>query len=231
VLVVPNEIHGLPVTGIAGGAFINDSSLTGVTIPSSVTNIGSGAFSGCTRLTSITVDTNNPAYTSGGGVLFDKCQTTLLQYPCDQIGSYAIPKGVTSIAYAAFQFSKVAAVTIPGSVTNIGDYAFASAYLLSNVTIPDSVTQVGTWGFDNCFLLTNVVIGKGLISISQNLFGNTRLESLTIPNNVTSIEDGAFSGCWLLKSVIIPGSVTNIGTQAFGFCTSLSSVTNPRQRH
>ena len=52
---------------------------------------------GCTSLTAITVDAANPAYSSVDGVLFDKSQTTLLQYPDGKAGAYTIPDSVTSI--------------------------------------------------------------------------------------------------------------------------------------
>ena len=41
-------------------------------------------FDNCTSLTSINVDALNPAYSSVDGVLFDKAQTTLLQFPDGQ---------------------------------------------------------------------------------------------------------------------------------------------------
>ena len=45
----------------------------------------------------MTVDTNNPAYSSVDGVLFNKSQTTLIQCPGAKTGSYTIPNSVTSI--------------------------------------------------------------------------------------------------------------------------------------
>src|SRR5664279_3848997 len=73
-VVIPSTTNGLPVTSIGNSAFYNKS-LTNVTIPSSVTSIGDEAFAACYALTAITVDTNNPAYSSVAGVLFDKSQT------------------------------------------------------------------------------------------------------------------------------------------------------------
>ena len=94
---IPSTINGLPVTSIGNGAFANCTSLTSVTIPNSVTSIGGRAFSGCTSLSAITVEALNSFYSSVNGVLFNKSQTTLIQYPGGKAGSYTIPNSVTSI--------------------------------------------------------------------------------------------------------------------------------------
>ena len=89
---IPNS-----VTSIWNCAFDCCTSLTSVTIPNGVTRIGDQVFYDCTRLTSITVDASNSAYSSMNGVLFDKAQATLLQFPGGLGGSYTIPNSVTSI--------------------------------------------------------------------------------------------------------------------------------------
>ena len=98
---IPAAIYGLAVTGIGDEAFF-DTSVTSVTIPGSVTSIGNGVFSYCGWLKSIMVDAQNSDYRSESGVLFDKAQTTLFQFPEAQGGVYAIPDGVTTIAESAF---------------------------------------------------------------------------------------------------------------------------------
>lgn len=73
------------------------------------------------------MNTLNPAYSSKDGVLFDKHQTTLVQYPGDLVGSYTVPNSVTSIGVHAFsQCYTLTSVTIPNSVTNIGEGASRS---------------------------------------------------------------------------------------------------------
>jgi len=139
VVVLPGTISGLPVTGIGNHAFFGRTGVNSITIPDSVTNIGSQVFTWCSDLEAITVDPANSFYSSTNGVLFNKDQTTLIQFPDGAGGSYTIPKSVNSIGDYAFAFCiPLTAVTIPNSVTNIGDYAFeycpnlTSLYFLGN---------------------------------------------------------------------------------------------------
>jgi ketosteroid isomerase-like protein len=109
---------------------------------------------------------------------------------------------MTSIENNAFsQCSSLTSVTIPNTVTSIGDGAF-SCYNLTSVTIPNTVTSIGSRAFESCANLTGI----------------------TIPNSVTSIGSQAFNGCTSLTDITIPTSVTNIGTGAFSGCTKLTAI-------
>jgi hypothetical protein len=221
-----NVTIGTNVTGIGNYAF-NDSGLTGVTIPGSVTSIGFSAFGGCASLTAITVDTNNPSYSSVDGVLFDKSQTAILQYPPGKIGSYTIPNNVTNIEDMAFYgCDGLSSVTISNSVTSIGEAEFEWCTSLTNVIIGTKVTSIGDYAFCDCESLTSLTIPNSVASIGNEAFLYcTSLTHLTIPNSVTSIGEAAFSSCLSLTNVTIPDSVTNIGEAAFIDCTSLTAIT------
>ena len=217
------------VTSIGWYAFYECTGLTSVTIPNSVTSIGVYAFVSCSGLTSFSVAGDNSNYSSKEGVLFNKQQTTLIQYPARKQGEYIIPNSVTSIVdYAFYGCSGLTSLTIPNSITSIVDNAFTGCSSLTSITIPNSITSIGNEAFAGCSSLTSVTIPNSVTSIGTAAFyGCSGLTSVTIPNSITSIVDYAFEGCSSLTSVTIPNNVTNIGKGAFSGCSSLSSVTIP----
>ena len=96
---------------------------------------------------------------------------------------------------------------------------------LTSITIPNSVTSIGNAAFYECSGLTSVTIGSGVTSIGYNTFyGCSGLTSVTIGNGVTSIDTWAFRSCSSLTSVTIPNSVTSIGDSAFNGCSNLASI-------
>jgi hypothetical protein len=145
------------LSSIGGQAFFSCASLASVSIPASVTSIGYLAFQ-CGALASIAVDPSNPCYASdSSGVLFDKAETTLIQAPETLSGSYVIPSTVVSVADYAFDAAmRMTSVTIPPSVTSIGQSAFYRAGITS-VTIPGSVASIGYYAFWYCTSLASVV--------------------------------------------------------------------------
>ena len=237
-IVIPDR-----VISIENGAFQKCSGITSVIIPESVTSIGSSVFSNCSSLTSVTIGSSVKSIGSGAfngtalynnknnwenGVLY--VGNWLISANNSLSGDYII-KDYTSgiVCYAFSDCSSLTSITIPNSVTSIGDYAFRNCSGLTSVNISKNVTRIGNYTFYGCNKLTSVSIPTSVTTISEYAFsGCSSLEAVTIPYSVDSIGDYAFSGCKGLTSITIPNSVTSIGKKAFSGCSGLTSVTIPK---
>lgn len=94
-------------------------------------------------------------------------------------GVITFDANLTTIGEKAFQCVTNAtpsnwatSITLPESVTTIGDYAFAQCYSLTTINIPDSVTSIGQYAFQSCNAVTTVTIGSGVKSIGSGAFYN-----------------------------------------------------------
>ena len=147
---------------------------------------------------------------------------------------------VTSIGESAFwNCISLTSVTIPNSVTSIGDLAFMYCPL-TKVTIPNSVTSIGVEAFFGCQKLTNVSISKSVTNIMAPVFWECpNLTAITVDANNPSYSsvDGVLfnkNQTTLIKhpegrdgTYTIPTSVTDIGHDAFLSCTRLTNITIP----
>lgn len=143
--------------------------------------------------------------------------------------SISIPTSVTQIGERAFYGCKgLTYVEIPSSVTSISSGMFEKCLSLTSVTIPSSVTVIGEDAFWDCYALQSVNIPSSVITIEKAAFSNCKeLVSVTIPLSVTKIASYAFYACSKLPTITIPSSVTEIGESAFWNCSSLVSVNIP----
>ena len=120
--------------------------------------------------------------------------------------------------------SSLTSVTIPSSVTSLGEMCFAYSGLTS-VTIPSSVKSLEEFCFYNCTNLKSIIIPSSVTSLKGNCFGGcSSLTSVTIPSSVKSLGEWCFQKCTSLKSVTIPYSVLSLGRYCFTSCENLKSV-------
>jgi len=170
--------------------------------------------------------------TTSENLRFDKSTGTIVGY----IGSntvLTIPSeiegvSVINIGNGAFSPSnnstKITSITIPDSVTSIGERAFEWCSNLTSINISKNVKSISKATFCGCIQLTSLTIPNGVTSIGEGAFTGCRLTNIKIPDSVTYIGDVAFEDCHSLKSIDIPNSVKTIGWGAFQDCTNLTSV-------
>ena len=144
------------------------------------------------------------------------------------ITSITIPTSVTSIGENAFEgCSKLISLSFSSTskVESIGARAFLNCTSLQKLIIPDSVVTIGVSVFEGCSLLGDVTIGNGLISIGANAFKLTRISTIVIPASVTTIGASAFEGCSkLTRANILSTSEFTVGENAFKACPLLFSI-------
>ena len=162
------------VTTIGEDGFAECYFLTDVTIPSSVTSIGLWVFYDCWDMLAINVDSANLSYSSANGVLFDKAQTTLIQFPAANTGSYSIPATVTSIADYAFEGAKITSLTIPQGVTSIGNGSFEGSDL-TILVVPSSVTSIADSAFAGCYSLDGAYFDGNAPVVGSTVFDGDSL--------------------------------------------------------
>ncbi len=122
----------------------------------------------------------------------------------------------------------VETISIPSTVTSIGDYAFNQCLSLRSISIPNGVTKLGNGVFYYCYSLTSISLPSSLTSLGTCVFDNcTNLTSITIPSMVKTIGESCFARCQKLTKVVVPDSVDTIGKFGFWNCTKLTSVTLP----
>ena len=148
---------------------------------------------------------------------------------CSGLTSITIPSSVTSLGdYCFSNCSGLTSITIPSSVTSLGASCFEWCSGLTSITLPSSVTSLGASCFYFCSGLTSITIPSSVTSLSESCFCGCRgLTSITIPSSVTSLGDYCFSNCSGLTSITIPSSVTSLGASCFEWCSGLTSITIP----
>ena len=213
------------------------TSLTSITIPNSVTSIGTQAFYECRGLSSVVWNAINCA-----DFLSDSRSRP---FGYNSITSFTIGDSVKHIpAYLCSGMTKLTSVTLPNSVTSVGNAAFyecsgltspvynshSFAYMPTSYqgdyVIPEGIKQIAGAAFRDCSSLTSITIPNSVTSIGESAFrGCSSLTSVTTGNGLTSIGDFAFYECSSLTSVTTGNGLTSIGDWAFNGCSSLTSVT------
>ena len=146
-----------------------------------------------------------------------------------KIHSVTIPHSVTSIGEAAFaQCRGLQSLTIDDAATSIGDWAFNECLKLTTLSLGEKITTIGDYAFDDCRILNNVTIPQSVTSIGKQAFGRCYgMDSFTIKDAATSIGEYAFWDCQKLETLSLGENITTIGDDAFRSCYKLETITLP----
>lgn len=230
------------VDTISSGVFMDVPNLEEITIPTSVTLIDSSAFQNCANLSKVTFDV--PTEGKGGNLIigdnaFNGCmQLKTIELPARtvSIGNQCFYRsGLTSISLNE-GLESIGREEINGNTIS-ATYVFANLVNLKSITIPSTVTFIGQLAFYGAGL-TSVEFAKPAEGETTNdlimgvsAFNNCKiLKEIELPERLQYIPQSAFNGCISLEKVIIPTTVGNtdgvrgVGAAAFSGCTELSQV-------
>ena len=119
-------------------------------------------------------------------------------------------------------------ITIPDSVTKIGEGAFANLSGLKTIIIPGTVKEIGSNAFAYNKTLENVIMQEGVEVIGNMAFSNCEnLKNVVFPNSLLKIGDMGFYQCYSLTQVELPDKIEEIKSYCFHQCINLKSLKLP----
>ncbi|MBE6567365.1 MAG: hypothetical protein E7657_01760, partial [Ruminococcaceae bacterium] len=191
--------------------------LISITIPKNVRGLACDAFVECNSLSTIIVEEGNPLYHSAGNCLIETASKTLIVGCKDS----TIPTdgSVTIIGdYAFAGHHGLTSFSIPSSIMRIGNYAFYDCQNFNEITIPNSVTSIGYYAFSSTgYYNATSNWENGVLYLDEYLLEakDSLAGAYTIKDGTRIIADEAFAYCTGLTEIFIPDCVTGIGRSAF----------------
>ena len=241
----------------------NMSLLDTIVLPASVNRLGQYAFMNCTNLKSINLPVTQKTLpisfmegcSSLESIELPATLTTVSAdafYGCTKLANMNLHEGITTIGLRAFYNCALTEITIPSTVTSIGNAAFNGNPTTTIVWKPKSCT-IGSDDsapfYSTNSQVTSFTFGDSVQVIPAYLCKYMKIETIAIPATVTSIGQSAFmyctdlkhfefpqgiktvatsvlEGCTALEEVVIPSSVTTINQDAFYNCSALQAIRN-----
>lgn len=223
-LAIPDEVTSdqktYTVTSVAEAAFQNNKNITSITIPKTIKTVAKDAFRNITGLQ--TLYTEDLA--AWCGIEFENGLANPIYNLCNNSNESKWGKFIVTNVNDA-NTSDFTTLTIPEGVTSMST-SFYGYKALTAVTLPSTLTYLGNQTFSNCTKLTEVVVPEGVTAIGSAFFGCEGLKSVTLPSTLENLEGSTFYGNKALEEIELPAGLKSIGIMTFCGCTGLKKITS-----
>ena len=152
-----------------------------------------------------------------------------------EVNPYDIRDGVlwSSDGNLLLMDEETGSLTIPETVTAIGEGAFTNLEGLKTIIIPSTVKRIEQNAFKNNKTLENVIIqekeGEGLEYIGSGAFAEcSNLKTINLPDTITEIMGRSFINCTQLNNIKLPLNLKTISYQTFSGCNNLQAIELPQ---
>lgn len=197
-------------------AFYNCKNMESFELPATLKTIGNYAFYNCRQFTELVVP---EGVTSIGDYAFDG--TTESSYAYDENGKPMYDEYGNHIY--VYRGSNLKKVTLPSTLTYLGNAAFRNCVSLEEVNIPEGLTELQSNLFRGCTALKNITIPTNIKKINSQAFYNAGLENVELSEGLNILQSNAFGYCKSLKTITLPSSVNSVYNPFYG-CSSLDGL-------
>lgn len=228
-VVTDNGQFAIPGSGyryVRPGAFTGNTTISVLVVGNKVRLYPNTGLSRMSILEKFEVSDNDNYFVSSNA-LFDTYASggsqsaRLVCLPRKAATTYKIPTTVTQVSSDGTKTKR--------NVTEIADGAFAYNTALTSVTMPATVTSIGQQAFAGT-KMTTISIPTAVTTIGNEAFANSAITKITIPESANNYDDavrgkGMLYGCKALTEIELKGSRKIIPDNFAGECTSLKKVT------
>ena len=193
VIEVPNEIYGMPVVEIGGGAFIFNDNIQKIIVPDTVKRIHSFAFAYMPILTEVVIG-SGLEYLGEAVFAFDESLVSVA------IGGESLEEIKKHTFYVC---TSLESAIIPNTVKVIEEHSFEHTFNLVNFTFPTELIQIRYRAFSNSGF-TEIHLPANLKSIHSEAFAfSSNVTSISLGAAIDNIGEGVFVGLRNVEEFII----------------------------
>lgn len=146
------------------------------------------------------------------------------------ITGITLPNSITSLGNSCFKFChNLTSVKLPDNITSLGDETFMTCSKLYSIELPTLLTTIGNYCFLDCWQITALILPQSITTLGQGCFMNCKnIETITLPTNITSLPQSCFKDCKKLSGITLHEGITSLGQSCFAGCSSLTSIKLPK---